>query len=83
MKHRPVTVARGPVPRDRPVGETSWSRCNIKVLRTLLGCGTFFYRHSGSTDLKEVFDGPEHGEGQALALRKGAAFFSEETVPLP
>ena len=27
-RNRPVTVARGPVPRDRPVGETSRSRCN-------------------------------------------------------
>ena len=56
-----------------PVGETSRSRCNtlnlIKVRRTLRGCGAFFYRHSGPTDLKEVFDRPVHGEGQALALR--------------
>ena len=45
-----------------PVGETSRSRCNtlhlIKVLQTLIGCGTFFYRHSGPTDLKELFDEP-------------------------
>ena len=64
------------IPNDAvsSVGETSWSRCNntinlIKVLRTLLGCGTFVYRHSGPTDLKEVFDRSQHGEGQALALQ--------------
>ena len=47
------------------------------------GCGTFFYRHLGPTDLKEVFDGPQHGEGQALALRGREPFFSEEDVKVP
>ena len=50
-----------------PVGETSRSRCN---------------RHSGPTDLKEVFDGPKHGEGQALALR-GRGPFCAENVRFP
>ena len=29
----------------------------------------------GPTDLKEVFDRPQHGEGQALALRCGGGRF--------
>ena len=37
-------------------------------------------QHLGPTNLKERFVGPQHGEGQALALREGEAFFSHRSA---
>ena len=62
-RNRPVTVARGPVHRERPVGKTARSRCN----RLVRGQAHPNYRHLGPTDLTERFGGPPHGEGNPLA----------------
>ena len=59
-------------------------RLHIKVLQTLRA---FALRETIDIqvlkDLKEVFDRPRHGEGQALALRKEAAFFHRSAGACP
>ena len=52
---------------------------DLKDLSVLRGCAC--YRHSGPTDLKRrFFLSANDGEGQALALREGTAFFHRIAV---
>ena len=58
---------------------------HIKDLKDLRALRTAeCYRHSGPTDLKRrFFPSANDGEGQALALRCGGAFFIVARGPVP
>ena len=59
-----LTVARGPVPRDFPM-----DRSMARDRPSPYGEGAAFFHRSAGTHPPRFSGRPQHGEGQALALR--------------